>query len=199
MKKIIVQEFVTLNGFIEDAKDQQMKWVTDSFNEEMAKEQLEATRKIDTILLGRITYDILSAYWPTSAARERDPEMSAHLNNAAKIIFSTTLSDPQWNNSTVMRSINYENIQTIKEGNGKNIAICGSTSVVQELLNLGLIDEFYLTVFPIVVGDGKGLFDNIKDRQKLNLIELKTFNSGVITLLYACAKQDSDHHKEGSL
>jgi dihydrofolate reductase len=194
MKKIIAQEFVTLDGFIEDANDKQMKWVTDSFNEEMAKEQLEATNEIDTILLRRITYDILSAYWPTLAARERDPKMAKHLNDAAKIIFSTTLNDPQWNNSKVMRSINYDNIQTIKEGNGKNIAICGSASVVHALLNLGLIDEFYLTVFPIAVGDGKRLFDNIKDRQNLSLIKAKTFNNGVITLHYACINQESEHN-----
>jgi len=186
MKKIIVQEFITLDGFIEDSNDNQMEWVTDSFNGEIAKEQLKDANNIDTILLGRTTYDILSAYWPTSAAKERDPEMFKHLNSSAKIVFSTSLNNPQWNNSKVMRAINYDEIQDIKEGDGKNIAVSGSASVVHALLNLGLIDEFHLTVFPLAVGNGKRLFDNFKDRQNFNLIKTKTFANGVIILFYEC-------------
>jgi dihydrofolate reductase len=184
VKKIIVQEFITLDGFIEDANDKQMKWVTDSFNEEMAKEQVEDANNIDTILLGRTTYDILSAYWTTSAAKERDPEMFKHLNNSTKIVFSTTLNNPQWNNSKVMRAINYNEIQNIKESDGKNIAVSGSASVVHALLNLSLIDEFHLTVFPLAVGNGKRLFDNFNDRQNFNLTKTKAFNNGVIKLFY---------------
>ena len=186
MKKIIVQEFITLDGFIEDANDNQMKWVTDSFNEEIAKEQLKDANNIDTILFGRKTYDILSAYWPTSAAKERDPEMFKQLNNSAKIVFSTTLNNPQWNNSKVMRAINYNEIQNIKEGDGKNIAVSGSASIVHALLNLGLIDEFHLTVFPVAVGNGKRLFDNFNDRQNFNFIKTKAFTNGVIILFYKC-------------
>lgn len=74
MKKIIVQEFITLDGFIEDANDKQMKWVTDSFNEEMVKEQHRQANNIDTIILGRTTYEILSSYWTTPTAKERDPQ-----------------------------------------------------------------------------------------------------------------------------
>jgi dihydrofolate reductase len=184
MKKIIVQEFITLDGFIEDASDKQMKWVTDFFNEEMVEEQSNGANNIDTILLGRITYDILSAYWPTSAAKKRDPKMFKHLNEVAKIIFSSTLNNPQWNNSKVMRSISYEEMQKIKEGNGKNIAISGSASIVHSLLNLGLIDEFHLTVFPVAVGNGKRLFDNFNGRQNLTLINTKIFNNGVAKLFY---------------
>jgi dihydrofolate reductase len=189
VKKIIVQEFITLDGFIEDTNDKQMKWVTDSFNEEMAEEQLKDANNIDTILLGRKTYDILSAYWPTSSAKERDAEMFKHLNNSVKIVFSATLNNPQWNNSKVLRAINYDEIQNIKEGDGKNIAVSGSASVVHMLLNLGLIDEFHLTVFPVAVGDGKRLFDNFNDRQNFNLIKTKVFTNGVIKLFYECSKK----------
>jgi dihydrofolate reductase len=188
MKKIIVQEFITLDGFIEDSNDKQMKWVTNSFNEEMAKEQYRQANNIDTIILGKTTYEIFSAYWTTPAAKERDQQMFEHLNNSAKIVFSTTLNNPQWNNSKVMRSISHDTIQSIKQGEGKNIAISGSASVVHALLNLGLIDEFHLMVFPIAVGNGKRLFDNFNTRQNFSLIRAKPFNNGVISLFYESKK-----------
>jgi dihydrofolate reductase len=184
MKKIIVQEFITLDGFIEDANDKQMKWVTGSFNEEMAKEQYKQADNIDTLILGRTTYEIFSAYWPTPAAKERDRQMFDHLNNAAKIVFSTTLKNPQWKNSTVIHSISHEVIQKIKQGEGKNISVSGSASVVQALLNLGAIDEFQLMVFPIAAGNGKRLFDNFNTRQNFSLVSAKTFTNGVMALAY---------------
>lgn len=195
MKKIIVQEFITLDGFIEDSNDKQMRWVTNSFNEEMVKEQYKQANNIDTIIFGRITYELLSAYWPTPAAKDRDPQMFGHLNNSAKIVFSATLNNPQSNNSKVIQSISHDTIQYIKQGEGKNISVCGSPSVVHALLNLGVIDEFHLMVFPIAVGNGKRLFDNFTTRQNFSLISTKPFNNGVIALVYESNKVEKNLNK----
>ncbi|MBS1600768.1 MAG: dihydrofolate reductase [Bacteroidetes bacterium] len=184
MKKIIVQEFITLNGFIEDANDKDMKWVTNIFNEEMVKEIADWSKNVDTIMLGRTTFEILSAYWPTSWAKERDPVMYAHMNNAAKIVFSKTLNDPKWNNTTIMRDINYDAIQQLKNSGGRNIAISGSASIVQSLMNLDLVDELHLMVHPLAVGNGKSLFANLNERRNFNLRNSKLFKNGVIVLYY---------------
>ncbi len=167
-----------------------MSWVTHSFTEEMVKAMHAQASDIDTLILGRITYDILSSYWPTPIAKERDPQMSAHLNNSAKIVFSKTLEKPKWNNSKVLRSIDHETIQGIKQGEGKNISISGSASVVHALLDLGLIDEFQLMVFPIAVGNGKRLFDNFNSRQNFSLVSSKPFANGVIAVVYQSNKKN---------
>src|SRR6185369_1681765 len=106
MRKIIVQEYVTLDGSIEDPNDQQMKWVTSYFNEDLAKEIAGWASNIDTILLGRKTYEILSWYWPSDMAKKIDPVMYDHMNNAQKIVFSKTLKDVQWKNSSLLRDMN---------------------------------------------------------------------------------------------
>jgi dihydrofolate reductase len=190
MKKIIVQEFITLNGFIEDSKDKEMKWVTDIFNDEMVKEISEWAKNIDIILLGKTTYDILSAYWPTAMAKERDPVMYGYMNDAAKIVFSKTLTNPKWNNTTVMRDINYDEIQKLKQSGGRNIAVSGSASIVQSLMNLDLIDELYLMVHPLVVSNGKPLFNNLKERQNFTLSGSKLFKNGVLVLFYKSKKDN---------
>jgi dihydrofolate reductase len=184
MRKIIVQEYVTIDGFIEDPKDQEMKWVTNHFNEEIAKEIAEWADNTDTILIGRKTYEIFSSYWPSEAAKKTDPIMFNHMNNSQKIVFSKTIKDVQWNNSKLVRDIDAGEIKKLKQKPGKDITVSGSASIVQALANLNLIDKYYLMIFPLAIGNGKPLFNNLKEKVNLSLIEHKTLNNGVIVLLY---------------
>jgi dihydrofolate reductase len=175
---------MTLDGCIEDPKDQDMNWVTKYFNHEMSEEMMEMAAHTDTLLLGRITYEILASYWPTDMARERDPFMFNHMNSSAKVVFSKTLDDPNWNNSNVLNEINVQQIQKMKDAPGKNMAIVGSASIARALMNFGLIDEYQLMLHPLAIGNGRPLFKNLKHRQKLELIRSKAYTNGVITLYY---------------
>jgi dihydrofolate reductase len=184
MRKIIVQAYVTLDGYIEDPKDQEMKWVTSHFSEEMVNEIAEWVNGTDTILMGRKTYEIFSAYWPTETAKKTDPVMYDHINNSQKIVFSKTLQNVRWKNSKLIRDIDVEEIKNLKQGAGKDITISGSASIVQALANLNLIDRYYLMLHPLAFGDGKPLFKNLKEKVKLSLIESKEFKNGVVELRY---------------
>ena len=184
MRKIIVQEYVTVDGFIEDPNDLQMRWVTSHFNGDLAREIAEWTAGTDTILLGRKTYEILSAYWPSDMAKKIDPIMFDHMNNAQKIVFSKTLKDVQWNNTKLFRDIDAGEIKKLKQEPGKDITVSGSASIVQALANLNLVDKYYLMIFPLAIGSGKPLFNNLVKRANLSLVEHKTLTNGVVVLSY---------------
>lgn len=184
MRNIIVQEYVTLDAFIEDPDDQAMKWVTSRFSADLATEIARWAENADTILLGRKTYQIFNSYWPTEMARKIDPVMFDHINNSQKIVFSKTLQGVEWNNTNLVREIDPEEIKKLKQVPGKDITISGSASIVHALSNLKLIDKYYLMVFPLAIGRGKPLFNKLNERANLNLVEEKKFSNGVIFLSY---------------
>jgi dihydrofolate reductase len=140
---------------------------------------------VDTILLGRVTYELLANYWLSSSpsTNEIDPIIIDKMNNLPKIVFSNTLEKAEWKNTRLIKRINAEEILKMKKQPGKNMMILGSGSIVSALTNLGLIDE-NLLVTPVVLGRGKPLFKDLNSRQKLKLIKTKTFRSGVVALNY---------------
>ncbi|MCZ7385267.1 MAG: dihydrofolate reductase family protein [Candidatus Methanoperedens sp.] len=187
MRKIIVSEFYSLDGLMSDPEDK-MEWITGTFNEEMGKYEGGLYDSADTLLLGRTTYKIFEGYWPTAASNpatsQGDIEMAHKMNNITKIVFSHSMEGVEWKNSKLLKEINPEEIVKLKKEKGKNILVIGSASIVQQLTNLGLIDEYHLLVHPVVLGSGKPLFKNIKDRLSLKLVNAETFKNGVVLLLY---------------
>ncbi len=184
MRKVIVSEFLTLDGMMSDPKDE-MEWVLNTFNEEMGQEIRAQQQETETILLGRITYEIMASYWPTADPATEDPKMIEHMNNTPKIVFSKTLQKTVWSNTKVMHTISTEEINKMKLQPGKNIVVIGSASVAQTLTNLGLVDEYQLLLHPVVLGSGKFLFANLQERRKLRLLEHKILSNGVLSLRYA--------------
>ncbi len=191
MRKIIVSEFYTLDGLMSDPEDK-MEWVLGSFNNEMGKYESDLYDSADTLLLGRTTYKIFESYWPTAASNpatsQGDIEMAHKINKITKIVFSHTLESVEWKNSKLLKEIKSEEIVKMKQGKGKNILVIGSASIVQQLTNLGLIDEYHLLVHPVVMGNGKPLFKDIRQKHDLRLLEAKTFRNGVVMLRYAPKK-----------
>jgi dihydrofolate reductase len=187
MRKIIVTMWVTLDGFIADS-DGDMEWVTESYDEEMGTYESDLVRAADTLLLGRVTYQSFAGAWPyvpeNPSAPEGEKEYARIVNAMHKLVFSRSLEQAEWNNSSVAKEVIPEDIERMKQEPGKDMVIYGSASIVQALTNLGLIDEYQLLVYPIVVGSGKPLFQNIKDRVKLKLIKTRVFHSGVVGLYY---------------
>ncbi|MBA2519443.1 MAG: dihydrofolate reductase [Chloroflexia bacterium] len=183
MRKVIAAEFVTLDGLMSDVGDT-MEWTLTSFNDEMARAIADQQAATDTILMGRVTYDIMAGYWPTEHAAEEDPGLVNHMNETPKVIFSRTLEQANWNNTTVVRDDIEGEVRRLKVLPGKNIALLGSASIVAQLANAGLIDEYQLLLNPVVLGRGKPLFGDTVSQQDLKLVKAETFTNGVLALTY---------------
>jgi len=181
MRKIIVSNYVTLDGFMAGPNGE-IDWFL--WNEETAQYAKELAKSIDTILFGRVTYELMANFWPTPAADSEDPVITAYMNDTAKIVFSNTLEKADWKNTKVVKEINPEEILRMKQKPGKNLVIYGSGSLVSSLTQLGLIDDYLIFINPVVLGHGKPLFKGLKDRHLLKLINTKIFKNGVVLLHY---------------
>lgn len=193
MRKVIVSMNVTLDGFMA-GPNCELDWHFRSWTTEMADLLYEQLRKADTILLGRATYKAMARYWPSksqdmSFPRE-DLPFADLMNNYSKLVFSKTLTQSEWHNSTFLRGDPAAEVMSLKEQPGKDMIIYGSGNVVTSLTNSGLVDEFQLWIHPVILGVGKPLFKNLQQRLPLKLSKTKSFNSGVIVLYYACERKN---------
>ena len=163
MRKVIASTFVTLDGFVV-GPNEDMSWVMDNFNEEMGKYAGDLMNSMDTILLGRVTYQIMTNFWPAAGD---DVPGADRMNNVPKIVFSKTLDKVEWgnwNNARLVKKNIAEEVSKLKQQPGKNIVIYGSATIVRTFMQLGLIDEYQLLVHPIVLGAGKPLFKDIQNQ-----------------------------------
>ena len=140
---------------------------------------------IGTLMFGRVTYDLMASYWPTEAALGDDPIVAEKMNSLPKIVFSKTLDKLDWNNSTLVKTIDVAEIQKMKEAPGKDIAIFGSGILVEQLTELGLIDEYRFIVAPVILGHGRALFTGLKERKNLEFLSSRSFASGNVLSCYA--------------
>ena len=137
---------------------------------------------IDTLMFGRETYELMAAYWPT--ATEDDPEVIEFMNGVKKVAVSTTLERVEWSNTTLIRDDLDANVKQLKEQPGKEIAMFGSVRLTASLLELGLVDELRVIVFPILLGEGISMFSTLNSRVPLELRRTTTFRSGNVLLVY---------------
>lgn len=136
----------------------------------------------DALLLGRVTFESFRDYWPTQT--DDTTGVTAHLNKVQKYVMSSTLEDPQWENTDVLRGDLATEARVLKEQPGGEIGVTGSISVVWDLIAGRLVDEYRLFVYPTMVGRGRRLFDSETARPSLQLVETKPFRSGVVLLTY---------------
>ena len=147
--------------------------------EEGDRFKLDETLQSEALLLGRVTYQGFAEAWPS-----RTGEFADKFNSMPKFVVSTTLKDPEWNNTTVVKGNVAEEVSKLKEQPGGDIVIHGSARLVQTLLEDDLIDEYRLMVFPIVLGSGKRLFGDTGKATTLKLVDSKTVGAGVVILTY---------------
>lgn len=181
MRKIIFQMLISLDGNFE-GPGHDISWhnVDAEFNDYA----IDLLRKIDTILFGRVTYDMMAAYWPTSLALRDDPVVAGLMNSMHKVVFSSTLQQATWENTRLVKTNAIEEIRRLKKHPGKDMAIFGSSDLAASLLPTAQIDEFHIIINPLVLGRGKPLFCGVKERIQLELIKTRTFRNGNVLLVY---------------
>ncbi len=179
MRKIIFSINITIDGFADHtagiADDELHDFFTDLLD------------SADIVLLGRKTYEMMASYWPFADQNPKSTESELRFaekyNIVSKIVFSKTLKEVKWNNTTLAKSNLIDEVFNLKNQNGKDI-FAGSLSIASALAQKNLIDEYWLLIHPVVLGKGKPLFEDLQSKVELKLVETKTFNSGVVVLHY---------------
>jgi dihydrofolate reductase len=176
---------VSLDGFFE-GPNQDINWhhVDDEFNQFA----IEQTSAVDMLLFGRVTYELMASYWPTPDATTNDPIIADLMNRLPKIVFTRTLQKVEWNNTRVVKDHIAEEITTLKQQPGKDIALFGSANLLSTLIQMDLVDEHRIIVNPVLLGSGTPLFQGIHDNLELKLIKTRTFDSGNVLLCYQPVK-----------
>lgn len=184
MRRIIMFNLVSVDGFFA-GPDGNIDWHV--VDEEFNQAAVEMITPFDTIVFGRVTYQLFEGYWPNAAkdpaTSKEDRIIANKINEMRKIVFSKTLTNVGWMNSRLLHEIAPDEIAIWKQEAGKDMVIYGSGTIVRQLTNLGLIDEYRLLVNPVVLGQGKLLFDDAQ-RTTLKLLDAKTFRSGNVLLTY---------------
>ena len=192
MRKVILSNLVTLDGFFE-GPNKELDWHI--VDEEFKEYAIDLLSKVDALLFGRVTYQLMADYWPAAATNPSTPksdlEIADKMNNLPKIVFSKTLQEVKWNNSRLVKENIAEEISKMKQQPGKVMVIFGSGSIVSNFMQHGLIDEYRIIVNPVVLGNGNPLFKGIKDKHNLNLLKTRAFSSGVVILYYEPVKTPS--------
>jgi dihydrofolate reductase len=183
VRKVIVSEFVTLDGIMEAPEKWQSPYLSDDVVETIQAQILA----YGAMLLGRVTYEEFAAYWPSQTKNEFG--IADKLNSMPKFVVSSTLQKVDWNNSRLIKENVVEEISKLKQQSGGNIQMTGSATLVQALMQTDLIDEYQLMVHPVVLGSGKRLFRNGSEKKILRLVETKSFSSGVVVLTYQPIQQ----------
>jgi dihydrofolate reductase len=182
MRKMGALELVSVDGVMESPEE----WAPPYSNDEMEEANAAGMAASDALLLGRVTYEALAAFWPNQPG---GTPMVDYINSVPKFVVSTTLEEPlEWQNSTLIKDNVAEEIARLKRQPGKDIGIVGSGTLVRSLLQDDLLDELTLMVHPIVLGRGKRLFEEGGDQKALELVDSKTFSTGVVVLTYQLAQ-----------
>jgi dihydrofolate reductase len=184
MARIVVTEFVSLDGVMEGpGGDNDFVRGAWSFQfdrgEEGDKFKLDETFEAEALLLGRRTYEGFAAAWPA-----RDGEFADKFNSMPKYVVSSTLEDPDWNNTTVLKGDVVEEVSKLRAAAGGDVYVHGSATLVHTLVEHDLVDELHLMVFPVVLGTGIRLFDDTTDMKRLRLTDSNVVGDGVAILVY---------------
>ncbi len=187
MRKLIASVNVTLDGFMA-GPNCELDWHFNRWTIEMAEVQSKQLSCADTVLLGRVTYNAMAAYWSAvkcdlSFPRE-DLAFADLMNSRQKVVFSRTITQLNWENSIRLSGNLGSEIYRLKKSEGNDIIIYGSSKLIGGLIKLGIIDEYILWVHPVILGTGKSLFGKMKEPADMQLAKVQQFNSGVVLLQY---------------
>jgi dihydrofolate reductase len=184
MRKLVAAMNMTLDGFCDHTAM--------TADDEIHEHYSELLRNTGTLIYGRTTYQLMESYWPTvvktPTGNKSTDEFAVLIDNISKIVFSRTLKKVDWRNTRLKNEVVKEEIVELKQQAGKPI-IVGSPSLIVAFTQLGLVDEYQLSIHPTILGEGLPLFKNIKDSVNLKLLKTKTFGCGAFMLYYEPAKK----------
>jgi dihydrofolate reductase len=184
MRRLIVFNQVTLDGYFTD-RDGDISWAHKDSHDAEWKAFVEGNADSGGLLLfGRITYELMASFWPTPAAAQFDPVLAERMNNLPKVVFSRTLDQVSWSHSKLVKGDLATEVRKMKQETGEDMAILGSGSIVAQLAQEGLIDEYQVVVNPVVLGQGRTMFEGLKERLNLKLTKTRTFGNGNVLLCY---------------
>ena len=197
MRDVIVSEFLSLDGVMQAPGDSDEDreggfehggWQLPYFDEISADAVIEGLTSSDALLLGRNTYEIFAAYWPTAD----EEEFADLMNGIDKYVASRTLDEVDWQNSTLLDGDVETAVAELKEQSGEDIQVIGSGELVQTLIQHDLVDKYQLMIYPLVLGSGKRLFRDGSKRTDLQLVDTKTTGTGVMILTYLPARKEME-------
>jgi len=182
MRKLVVFNNVSLDGyFVDDRGD--MSWAHQR-DAEWGAFVSENASGGGVLVFGRVTYDLMAGYWPTAAALEANPVVAEHMNNLPKIVFSRTLDRASWKNTRLIKGDIVSAMKELKQEPGPDMVILGSGSIVSQLTDARLIDEYQVVLCAAVLGGGRTMFEGVKQKLDLTLKKSRTFGNGNVVLWY---------------
>lgn len=182
MRKLVVFNQVTLDGYFADMNGD-LSWAHKN-DAEWNAFVADNAKGGGLLLFGRITYELMASYWPTPYAIENDPIVAEQMNNLPKVVFSRTMDKALWSNTKLVKSDMAPEIRKMKEEPGEDMVILGSGSIVSQLAQERLIDEYQIVVNPVVLGKGRTMFEVTKEKLTLKLTKTRTFGNGNVLLCY---------------
>jgi dihydrofolate reductase len=187
MRKLILEEWVSLDGFVAD-REGKLDFFTNLAPEQNTysdQDQLRFLETVDTILLGRKTYELFVDFWPNATTDQE--AIADKLNGTKKLVFSNTLTEAlwgKWPEAEIIRGDAVAAIKELKSSPGKNMVLWGSISLAQGLMKENLVDEYHIQLCPVLTGGGRSLFTGEVNSQNLKLVELRQYNTGTVFLNY---------------
>ena len=181
MRKLSVFNLVTLDGYFAGPGGD-ISWhnVDPEFQEYAEKNSNSG----NTLLFGRVTYELMAGFWPSPDALKNDPIVAQGMNGSSKIVFSRTLNKADWAHTRLVKDDMLGEVRRLKQQSGNDLTILGSGSIVAQLAEAGLIDEYQIMLNPVALGKGKTMFENIKNKIALKLTKTRTFANGNVLLCY---------------
>jgi len=184
MRQLTAFDSITLDGFFTDAKGD-ISWAHEGADDpEFNAFTADNAKGGGTLVFGRITYEMMAAYWPTPAAARDNPVVAEQMTRLEKVVFSRSLREPKWENTRVVSGDPVAEMRKLKAQSGPAMVIMGSGTIVAQLARAGLIDAYQLVVCPVVLGEGRTLFDGLRSPLGLRLVGSRTFRNGKVFASY---------------
>lgn len=184
MPRLIVFENVTLDGFF-SGENGDLSWAHQKKKDEEWDDFVAQNASGDGgLLLGRKTYELMASYWPTPQAAKEMPDVAKGMNRLKKTVFSRTLDKADWENTRIVKGDLVEEVRKMKKSPGDHIAVLGSGSIVSQLASAKLVDEYQIVVNPVVIGQGRTLFEGVKEKQNLKRSKTREFGNGNVLVCY---------------
>ena len=188
MRKITTFNFITLDGFYKGANED-ISWHKHGGGEDENEFSAKSAGAGNTLLFGRVTYQMMASWWPTPMAMQQMPAIAKGMNDSEKIVFSKTLANADWSNTRIIKDDIIETVKKMKQEPGNDMTILGSGSIIAQFAAHGLIDEYTIMLDPLAIGEGTSLFKGMKHQLDLELTNTRTFKSGRLLLSYRAIKK----------